>query len=76
MIYNVKLNDDLMSTLLSIIKFDFDYAYDDGDEPDINAMRQDIELLRSISYAFTNEDARLCLETIIAGYEKDLRSVT
>ena len=76
MMYTIRLNEKEMSSLLSIIKADFEYAYNNGEDSDIEGMQEDIELLKSISYAFTNDDAKLKLQTIISGYERNLRGVS
>lgn len=74
--YTLKLNDNQMLALLSVIKSDFEYAFNNGEDSIVESMEQDIDLLKSISYSFNNEDAKLRLQTIIAGYERDLRSVS
>lgn len=72
MTYTIKLNDQQMSTLLSLIKYDFAEAYNDNDEPKTSIMEEDIDLLRAASYAFKNENAKMQIDIIIADYERKL----
>ena len=73
MIYELKLNENEMSTLLSVIKADAKYAIDE-ELPDV--LQEDIDLLTTVAHSFKNEDAKLKLQSIISGYEKELRQMS
>ena len=75
MTYCIKLSEKDLTALLDIIKHDFDYAYNDGDDSDAKAMEEDIDLLKSIAHAFNDENAKMKLDVIISGYERCLRSI-
>lgn len=73
MVYELRLNDSQMANLLAIVRGDCESAYVDENAGN---MAQDIDLLRVVAHSFKNEEAKLKLETIIAGYEKDMKEIS
>lgn len=75
MTYTLKLSSKEMLSLLDVIKTDFEFCYNDGDDSKVAGMEEDIQLLKSIADAFNDESAKMKLLTVISGYERKLRSV-
>lgn len=73
--YTVTFDEREFKSLIALVKNDFESLLQDQDDDTYDDMQDDIDILRAVSKAFKDENARLLLEAVIAGYESKLRYV-